>query len=69
MPAPASILRELAYGQHMRAPGPDDDPLGWQTMAPVSLRGKLFNERPIKMQCTMSLANPVSSCLQQLLPL
>ncbi|KAF9057795.1 hypothetical protein BJ165DRAFT_1423537 [Panaeolus papilionaceus] len=68
MPAPASILRELAYGQHMRAPGPDDDPLGWQTMAPVSLRGKLFNERPIKMQCTMSLANPQSYVRGSIIP-
>ncbi|PPR04656.1 hypothetical protein CVT24_011874 [Panaeolus cyanescens] len=57
-PSPASFLRQVASGERIRAPGPDDDPVGWQIMAPMTLRGKIYNELPVKIQYTMSLASP-----------
>ncbi|KAJ3501070.1 hypothetical protein NLJ89_g9505 [Agrocybe chaxingu] len=59
-PPPSSVLRQLAYGENMGLPGPEVDPIGWHTLPPALVRGKLFNERNVKLQCTLSIANPQS---------
>ncbi|KAF8969354.1 hypothetical protein BDZ97DRAFT_238363 [Flammula alnicola] len=59
-PAPASLFRQLAYGENMRVPGPEVDPLGWHTIPPAIVRGRLFAERNVKLQCALSVANPQS---------
>ncbi|KAF4619752.1 hypothetical protein D9613_004949 [Agrocybe pediades] len=59
-PSPSSILRQLSYGENLAIPGPEVDPAGWSVLPPVTMRGKLFGERNVKFQCTLSLANPKS---------
>ncbi|KDR84081.1 hypothetical protein GALMADRAFT_54556 [Galerina marginata CBS 339.88] len=59
-PAPSSILRQLAYSEHRRPPGPQDDALGWFSHPPVVSRGTLFSERNAAFQSTLSLASPRS---------
>lgn len=54
-PPPSSILRQLSYGDNLTIPGPEVDPIGWFTLPPVTMRGKVFGERNVKFQCTVSL--------------
>ncbi|CAA7259913.1 unnamed protein product [Cyclocybe aegerita] len=67
-PPPSSVLRQLAYGENMGLPGPEVDPIGWHTLPPALVRGKLFNERNVKLQCTLSIANPQSYTRGAIIP-
>lgn len=59
-PAPSSLLRHVAYVQNLIAPRPEVDPSGWHTLSPATVKGRLSAERKVKLQCTLSLANPQS---------
>ena len=42
-----SVARQLAYAEHQPLLGPDDDPNGWQTLEPVTVRGTVFGNREV----------------------
>lgn len=52
-PAPSSTLRQIAYGEHLGMPGPHVDPMGWHELPSTTIRGTIFRERNIKLQCTV----------------
>jgi len=53
-PPPASLLRQVAYSQAVRIPGPAADPLGWHELSPATdIFGKLSNGKSAKMQCSV----------------
>ena len=53
-PPPASLLRQVAYSQAVRIPGPAADPLGWYELSPAAnIFGKLSNGKPAKLQCSV----------------
>ncbi|KAJ7618927.1 hypothetical protein DFH06DRAFT_1304647 [Mycena polygramma] len=58
-PDPPSPLRKLAYQQNMPIPGPESDAQGWQTFPVVTVKGTVFNNRPVEVQCLFSLCKPV----------
>lgn len=35
--------------------GPEIDPLGWHSLEPVHVRGKIFNDRVVDLRCTVCL--------------
>ncbi|KAH9482506.1 hypothetical protein JR316_0004606 [Psilocybe cubensis] len=57
-PTPSSILRQLAYSQQLQLPGPDVDPVGWHSMPPVTVSGRLSGRKSVKFDCTLSITNP-----------
>ncbi|KAJ7100930.1 hypothetical protein B0H15DRAFT_464886 [Mycena belliarum] len=59
-PPPPSALRQLAYAQNTTLSGPRDDPDGWHTPATVMAHGQVFRTRQAVVQCTFSLASPLS---------
>lgn len=54
-PDPPSKLRQLAYAEGNTLMGPDGDPTGWKVLAPVKVKGTLFNVRECEVECTVSL--------------
>ncbi|KAJ7041041.1 hypothetical protein C8F04DRAFT_187597 [Mycena alexandri] len=58
-PNRASPLRELAYRNHTKVPGPSLDPGGWHTLEPVQIRGTIFGARSVDVKCTVFLAMPL----------
>ncbi|KAJ6453212.1 hypothetical protein C8R47DRAFT_261805 [Mycena vitilis] len=58
-PDPPSPLRKLAYQQNTPPPGPESDAQGWQTFPPVTVKGTVFNNRTVEVQCLFSLCKPV----------
>ncbi|KAF7357383.1 hypothetical protein MSAN_01334300 [Mycena sanguinolenta] len=59
-PEPPSLLRQLAYTSNTPIPGPEIDPQGWHTCPAVVVRGSVFNNRAIEVQCVFSLSKPLS---------
>ncbi|KAJ7726539.1 hypothetical protein B0H16DRAFT_1592562 [Mycena metata] len=59
-PGPPSMLRQLAYQENMHIPGPDIDGDGWETLPAVTVKGTVFNDRAIEVQCVLSLSKPLS---------
>ncbi|KAF8150705.1 hypothetical protein B0H34DRAFT_729909 [Crassisporium funariophilum] len=58
-PDPFSQLRQLAYQEGSPLLGPNIDPVGWQSLEQVRVRGKIFNDRSINIGCTLFLAKPL----------
>ncbi|KAF8165675.1 hypothetical protein B0H34DRAFT_647443 [Crassisporium funariophilum] len=58
-PGPSSMLRQVAYLECLRLPSPEVDPSGWFSITPATIGGMLFNERPVQLRCSVSLADPV----------
>ncbi|KAI0091104.1 hypothetical protein BDY19DRAFT_1067684 [Irpex rosettiformis] len=57
---PPSALRQAAYVEGSSLAGPDRDPEGWKTLSQVRMGGTLFKSRTVNVDCTVSLANPLS---------
>lgn len=53
-PESFSLLRQLAYQENSPLMGPDADPEGWHTSAPISIRGTVFKNRVVEAHCTVS---------------
>jgi hypothetical protein len=68
-PEQPSILRQLAYQEGTPLPGPSSDPDGWKSLQPVTSRGTMFKSHQVEVQCTLSLAKPVSYTRGGVLPL
>lgn len=66
---PASLLRQVAYSQGMRIPGPVADPLGWHDLSPADIFGKFSNGKAGKLQYTLSLANPLTYTRGTVIPI
>ncbi|KZT38175.1 hypothetical protein SISSUDRAFT_1047405 [Sistotremastrum suecicum HHB10207 ss-3] len=58
-PSPPSPLRELAYSEGKEPPGPDADPEGWHTLAPVKIAGQLYHNEVVEITAVLSLAKPL----------
>ncbi|KDQ56976.1 hypothetical protein JAAARDRAFT_35575 [Jaapia argillacea MUCL 33604] len=56
---PPSPIRQIAYQENTALVGPEDDPAGWTTLAPLHLQGSIFNTRPLQASCTVSIAKPL----------
>ncbi|KAJ7162909.1 hypothetical protein C8R46DRAFT_330951 [Mycena filopes] len=67
-PEPPSLLRQLAYQENTPLPGPETDREGWQTLPMVTLRGTVFNDRSIEVQCVFSLSKPLSYTRGSIIP-
>ncbi|KIJ38696.1 hypothetical protein M422DRAFT_258566 [Sphaerobolus stellatus SS14] len=59
-PVPSSELRQLAYREESRAPGPDIDINGWCNLGTSSITGTIFESRPVTASCTFYLTEPLS---------
>ncbi|KAI0696900.1 hypothetical protein BC835DRAFT_1271093 [Cytidiella melzeri] len=57
---PPSPLRQAAYLEGTNLVGPDGDPEGWHTCSQVRVTGTLFKTREVHIDCTISLAKPLS---------
>ncbi|GBE87898.1 hypothetical protein SCP_1201230 [Sparassis crispa] len=66
---PPSPLRQVAYTEGTAIIGPDGDPEGWKTLSPVKIIGTLFKTRQIELQCTLSIAMPVTYAKGSPIPL
>ncbi|THU84189.1 hypothetical protein K435DRAFT_783908 [Dendrothele bispora CBS 962.96] len=58
-PSPASELRQLSYREGIPLLGPNADPQGWKTLPVFLATGRLFENTPVEVQCTFSLARPL----------
>ncbi|KAJ6550988.1 hypothetical protein DFH09DRAFT_603593 [Mycena vulgaris] len=67
-PSPPSILRQGAYSEHTALMGPRDDPPGWETPVTVMAHGHVFKTRQAVVQCTLSLATPLSYTRGSVIP-
>ncbi|TFK40192.1 hypothetical protein BDQ12DRAFT_680492 [Crucibulum laeve] len=67
-PAP-SMLRQLAYQENSLLMGPHIDPDGWHDLPNVKISGKIFNNRSVDVDCTLSLAKPLSYTRGSVIPL
>ncbi|KAJ7461181.1 hypothetical protein FB451DRAFT_1269147 [Mycena latifolia] len=67
-PDPPSTLRQLAYAENTTLRGPNDDPAGWQTPVTAMAHGHVFKTRQAVIQCTFSLATPLSYTRGSVLP-
>ncbi|KAJ6460063.1 hypothetical protein C8R47DRAFT_129694 [Mycena vitilis] len=67
-PDPPSQLRQRAYGLHHALPGPSQDPDGWVTSATALVHGRVFRTRHTCVQCTLSLARPLSYTRASVIP-
>jgi len=54
-PPPLPPLRRLAYQEGVSLIGPTVDLEGWHRSGPVKVEGKLFNNRPSDVACTVGL--------------
>lgn len=54
-PDPPSQLRQLAYTEGTTLIGPDGDPAGWKVLAPVKVKGTLFDVREGEVEATVSV--------------
>ncbi|KAF8884615.1 hypothetical protein BD779DRAFT_1442937 [Infundibulicybe gibba] len=58
MPEPASALRQAAYLERQLPPCPREDPIGWYVLPSATMHG-LVGQRPVEVECTLSLARPL----------
>ncbi|KAF8071808.1 hypothetical protein FPV67DRAFT_1411305 [Lyophyllum atratum] len=59
VPGLPSEFRRLAYTELSPIRGPDADPEGWKVLAPVTLKGMLFDVQKVEVQCTLAIATPL----------
>ncbi|KAI0783856.1 hypothetical protein BC629DRAFT_1593993 [Irpex lacteus] len=57
---PPSPLRQAAYVEGTSIVGPNGDPNGWKSLPQVRISGTLFKSRTVNVDCTISLAKPLS---------
>ncbi|KAJ6455452.1 hypothetical protein C8R45DRAFT_1036382, partial [Mycena sanguinolenta] len=67
-PDPPSPLRQLAYRENTPILGPEIDPRGWHTCPDVVVRGVVFNNRTVEVQCVFSLSKPLSYTRGSVIP-
>jgi len=67
-PDPPSTLRRLAYQENTQLIGPDGDPQGWKVLTPVIVKGTLFSAKPVKVECTLAIASPLSYAVGSAIP-
>jgi hypothetical protein len=68
-PGPFPVLRQAHYDQGLpQLASPEEDPIGWTTLEPVSMSGRLFDARAVSLSCTLSLANPLTYTRGSLIP-
>ncbi|KAK0433458.1 hypothetical protein EV421DRAFT_2023516 [Armillaria borealis] len=60
-PGPPTILCQLAYQENSPLPGPEVDPEGWQQLPPALLKGTVFKDQEVEIQCTGYLYHDKSS--------
>jgi hypothetical protein len=65
-PSPPSLLRQLAYRERTPLSGPDVDPEGWKTSS-VTIRGKIFNDHLVEVQCMVSSSSSTLSATSDLI--
>ncbi|KAK0223390.1 hypothetical protein IW262DRAFT_1366409 [Armillaria fumosa] len=53
------LLRQLAYQENSPLLGPDADPDGWQRVSSFTVKGTVFKDREIQVNCVVSLAKPL----------
>lgn len=58
-PSPPSLLHQLAYLENRPLPDPSADPEGWHQLEAFTVRGKVFNTRPVDVRCLFYLAKPL----------
>ncbi|KAI0339780.1 hypothetical protein BDW22DRAFT_1347286 [Trametopsis cervina] len=68
-PPEPSPLRQMAYEAGSPLPGPDVDPEGWHSLAPVTFEGKVFGARAVAVTYVLSLAKPLSYTRGSVIPL
>jgi len=61
-PPPFPPLRAMAYQEDTPLLGPAIDPEGWHALEPVKVRGKLFNDRTVEVDCTVSFISTHAYC-------
>ncbi|EIN10023.1 hypothetical protein PUNSTDRAFT_143372 [Punctularia strigosozonata HHB-11173 SS5] len=60
-PPPPSMLRQLAYQEHLPAlVGPDGDPDGFDVSDPATIHARVFDSRDIQVTCKLCLAKPLT---------
>ncbi|KAJ7220985.1 hypothetical protein C8J57DRAFT_1198680 [Mycena rebaudengoi] len=67
-PSSPSVLRQLAYRENQSLPGPYEDPAGWETSPTEMAHGSIFRTRQTVIQCTMSLAKPLTYTRGSVIP-
>lgn len=67
-PAPPSELRQLAYHHGSPLLGPHSDPSGWKSLGPATARGVMYRQQPVKVECLLSLAKPLSYTRGSIIP-
>lgn len=64
-PPPASPLRQVAYRNWTSLVGVEGDPEGWHTVEPVIIKGNLFGDHQVEVQCTVSeMINSREDCAE-----
>lgn len=53
-----SPMRALAYEKGITLPGPSEDPAGWSVLHPVTVEGKLYDDRSVSVEYTVRLCTP-----------
>lgn len=54
-PDPPSLLRQQSYKENQPILGPEIDSAGWQRCDPVKCRGRVFDDRMVEVECTVSI--------------
>ncbi|KAJ6570979.1 hypothetical protein DFH09DRAFT_1153490 [Mycena vulgaris] len=67
-PDPPSMYRQLAYQENIPVPGPETDADGWHTCSMATIKGTVFNNRQIEVQCVLSLSKPLSYTRGSVIP-
>ncbi|KAJ6584358.1 hypothetical protein B0H19DRAFT_1318205 [Mycena capillaripes] len=67
-PDPPSPLRQLAYQENTPIPGPITDAEGWHTFPTIMIKGTVFNNRAVEVQCAFSLSKPLSYTRGSVIP-
>jgi len=62
-------LRRLAYQEESPLLGPTVDPDGWHSMDSIRIKGRMFNNRPVHIGCTLFLARPLSYTRGSVIPI
>ncbi len=48
-----SLLRQLAYQENSPLLGPDADPDGWQRIPSFTVKGTVFKDREVQVNCVV----------------
>lgn len=52
-PDAPSLLRQLAYQENSPLLGPDADPDGWQRVSSFTVKGTVFKDREVQVNCVV----------------